>query len=198
MAKVYFYYSAMNAGKTTHLLQARYNYCERGMNTICLKSSLDTRDGESKIASRIGLEAPCISVSQTAEVFEIISKQLYKLGTLACVLIDEAQFLTPKQVEDACKVCDILDIPILCYGLRTDFLGNPFPGSSALLARADTLVELKTVCFCGRKATMNVRLDALGNPVTSGEQILIGGNESYKALCRKHFNLAHLGKAPHS
>lgn len=198
MAKVYFYYSAMNAGKTTHLLQARYNYHERGMNTLCLKPNIDTRNGEDTISSRIGLSAPCLSVSKETELYTVISNNLFKAGTLACVFVDEAQFLTPDQVEEVCKACDILNIPILCYGLRTDFLGNPFPGSSALLARADTLMELKTVCFCGRKAIMNIRLDENGNPVTSGNQIQIGGNETYKSLCRRHFTLAHLGKTPYN
>lgn len=189
MAKVYFYYSAMNAGKTTHLLQARYNYIERGMKTICLKPATDTRDGVETIKSRIGLEAPCYAVQETESLYTIIKEQL----PAACVLIDEAQFLNEAQVIEICKSCDDLDIPILCYGLRSDFTGKPFPGSAILLAQADILVELKTICHCGKKATMNLRLDECGIPVHIGNQVLIGGNAQYVAVCRKHFYRANTG-----
>ena len=183
MAKVYFYYSAMNAGKTTHLLQARYNYHERGMKTICLKPAMDTREGISIIKSRIGLEAPCYAIQDEESIFDIIKAEM----PLACVLIDEAQFLSKQQVIDICKSCDELRVPILCYGLRSDFLGNPFPGSSILLAQADILMELKTICHCGQKATMNLRIDDAGNAIKEGEQVLIGGNNQYISVCRKHF-----------
>jgi thymidine kinase len=187
MASVYFYYSAMNAGKTTLLLQARHNYLERDMHVLCLKPELDTRDEKGKIVSRVGLAAPCQLLSSSCSLYATVCQELAAARRLDCVLIDEAQFLSEAQVEEAFLVCDTLDIPVMCYGLRSDFLGNPFPASVRLLAKSDNLIELKTICHCGKKATMNLRMDAQGKAVTKGEQILVGGNDRYVALCRKHF-----------
>lgn len=187
MASVYFHYSGMNAGKTTMLLQARHNYLERGMHVLCLKPKLDTRDEQGKIVSRVGLSAPCHLLSSSCSLYAAVCLELSSARRLDCVLIDEAQFLTVAQVEEALLVCDSLNIPVMCYGLRSDFLGNPFPASVRLLTKCDNLIELKTICHCGKKATMNLRMDAQGNAVTSGEQVLVGGNDRYVALCRKHF-----------
>lgn len=187
MAGVYFYYSAMNAGKTTLLLQARHNYLERGMHVLCLKPATDTREQAGFITSRIGLNAPCTMLDSNASFYNIICHELGAVRRLDCVLVDEAQFLTEKQVEEAFLVCDTLGIPVMCYGLRSDFLGHPFPASTRLLAKADNIVELKTICYCGKKATMNLRVNSKGDAVTSGEQIMVGGNDSYISLCRKHF-----------
>ncbi len=186
MAQVYFYYSAMNAGKSTSLLQSSYNYHERGMQTLLLTPEIDQRAGLGKIASRIGLSSDAQSFTPDLDLFEHI-RSAHQSSELACVLIDEAQFLTPLQVRQLCQVADQLNIPILCYGLRTDFRGELFPGSAALLGWADNLTELKTICHCGKKATMNLRQSADGQPIREGEQIDIGGNERYIALCRKHF-----------
>ncbi len=185
MAKLHFYYSAMNAGKSTTLLQSSYNYHERGMKTLLLTPAVDDRFGASKIASRIGLEEQAISFDKEANLFEIIKKHLDE--NMRCVLLDEAQFLTKAQVWQLTDVVDHFKIPVLAYGLRTDFQGNTFEGSQWLLAWAEDLVEIKTICHCGRKATMNIRLDANGKKVKEGEQIVIGGNERYIAVCRKHF-----------
>jgi len=179
MAKLYFYYSAMNAGKSTYLLQARYNYLEHGMRPVCFKPAIDTRSLE--ISSRIGLSAPCIPVGVGDNIVELLPEKT------DCVLVDEAQFLSRTQVEELCYLVDTLGVPVLCYGLRTDFLGHTFPGSEALLALADVLVELKTVCYCGSKATMNLRVDSGGVPVRDGEQVCIGGNSMYVPVCRRHF-----------
>ncbi len=186
MAKLYFYYSAMNAGKSTVLLQSSHNYKERGMETLLLTPDVDQRAGVGKIASRIGLAADAHSFNPEDALFDLVAKQ-HRKNTLACVLIDEAQFLTRPQVEQLSKVADELSIPVLCYGLRTDFQGNLFPGSAALLGWADHLIELKTICHCGRKATMNLRLGPDGKAIKEGAQIEIGGNERYVAMCRKHF-----------
>lgn len=183
MADLYFYYSAMNAGKTTSLLQADYNYMERGMTSEIFTPSIDTRSGQGIVRSRIGLQKQGTVVDKDFDFFEYISKK----RTLSCVLVDEAQFLTAKQVDQLSDVVDFLGIPVLAYGIRTDFQGNTFEGSARLLAIADKLVELKTVCFCGRKATMNMRIDANGNKITAGEQIGIGGNDRYISVCREHF-----------
>lgn len=183
MADLYFYYSAMNAGKTTSLLQADYNYMERGMTSEIFTPSIDTRSGQGIVRSRIGLQKQGTVVDKDFDFFEYISKK----RTLSCVLVDEAQFLTAKQVDQLSDVVDFLGIPVLAYGIRTDFQGNTFEGSARLLAIADKLVELKTVCFCGRKATMNMRIDANGNKITAGEQIEIGGNDRYISVCREHF-----------
>ena len=186
MAKLYFYYSAMNAGKSTVLLQSSHNYKERGMNTLLLTPEVDQRAGHGKIASRIGLSAQARVFSPQAQLFELIESK-HQEETLACVLIDEAQFLTQTQVHQLASVADLISIPILCYGLRTDFQGQLFPGSAALLGWADNLIELKTICHCGRKATMNLRIDSNGAPIKEGDQVEIGGNESYIAMCRRCF-----------
>lgn len=185
MAKLYFYYSAMNAGKSTVLLQSSYNYRERGMNTLVLTPELDSRFGESKVTSRIGLEADARTFSQVDNLLEFCRSQ-HQLQTIHCVLVDEAQFLTKRQVEQLTEVADQLGIPVLTYGLRTDFQGKLFEGSKHLLAIADDLSEIKTICHCGRKATMVLRLDDQGNPLKEGAQVKIGGNESYVSVCRKH------------
>jgi thymidine kinase len=186
MAKLYFYYAAMNAGKSTTLLQADFNYRERGMETMLWTAKLDERAGAGTIGSRIALSAPAHSYDESVDLFTAIGEELKKRG-LDCILVDEAQFLSQRHVIELCEVADGLGIPVLCYGLRTDFQGKLFPGSAALLALADSLIELKAVCECGRKATMNLRVDAEGHAVASGAQTEIGGNDRYIALCRKHF-----------
>jgi len=186
MAKLYFYYSAMNAGKSTVLLQSSYNYRERGMRTLLFTPAIDSRYGAGRIESRIGLRASATSLATSDNLLKHVRTE-HTLSPVACVLIDEAQFLTPEQVWQASEVCDTLDIPVLCYGLRTDFQAKLFPGSAALLGLADTLIELKTICHCGRKATMNLRIDAAGQGVRQGAQVEIGGNNRYLAVCRHHF-----------
>ncbi len=186
MAKVYFYYAAMNAGKSTVLLQSSYNYRERGMRTLLFTPSIDTRYGGSRIESRIGLRSGAIALAASDNLLTRVRSE-HATQPVACVLIDEAQFITPEQVWQATDVADTLDIPVLCYGLRTDFQGKLFPGSGALLALADDLSELKTICHCGRKATMNLRVDAEGRAVKAGAQVEIGGNDRYVAMCRRHF-----------
>ena len=186
MAKLYFYYAAMNAGKSTTLLQADFNYRERGMATMLWTASFDDRGGAGTIASRIALDAPARTYDADIDLFRAITDELKK-RRLHCVLVDEAQFLTRDHVLQLCRVADDLSIPVLCYGLRTDFQANLFEGSAALLALADALIELKAVCECGRKATMNLRVDAEGHAVAAGAQTEIGGNDRYVALCRRHF-----------
>ena len=186
MAKLYFYYAAMNAGKSTTLLQADYNYRERGMETMLWTARLDDRAGAGVIGSRIALSAPAHVYDDSVDLFDAITDEL-KRRKLDCILVDEAQFLTQRHVLQLCEVADTLSIPVLCYGLRTDFQGKLFPGSAALLALADSLVELKAVCECGRKATMNLRVDADGRAVKEGASIEIGGNDRYISLCRRHF-----------
>ena len=186
MAKLYFYYAAMNAGKSTTLLQADFNYRERGMQTMLWTAAFDDRSGHGQIGSRIALSAPAATYNDDSDLFAEIAEQKTK-RKLDCVLLDEAQFLTRDHVLQLCRVADELGIPVLCYGLRTDFRGELFPGSAALLALADALVELKAVCECGRKATMNLRVDAAGHAVAAGAQTEIGGNDRYIALCRRHF-----------
>ena len=186
MAKLYFYYSAMNAGKSTTLLQADFNYRERGMDTMLWTAGHDHRSGSGTIGSRIALSAPANTYDEDVDLFRSIGEELKK-RELDCILVDEAQFLTQRHVLELCEVADRLGIPVLCYGLRTDFQGKLFPGSAALLALADSLVELKAVCECGRKATMNLRIDEDGHALTSGAQTEIGGNDRYIALCRHHF-----------
>lgn len=188
MAKVHFYYSAMNAGKTTTLLQSSYNYQERGMQTLLFKPDFDKRDGTDVIASRIGLQEKATLFGKNFDFFVFTEKALQE-KSYRCVLIDEAQFLTKEQVLQLTKVAHKLNIPVLAYGLRSDFQGKPFEGSMYLLAWAEDLCEIKTICHCGRKATMNVRVDEQGNPVTEGEQVEIGGNERYIAVCMRHFIL---------
>jgi thymidine kinase len=186
MAKLYFYYAAMNAGKSTTLLQADYNYRERGMETMLWTARLDDRAGEGTIGSRIALSAPAHRYDESVDLFTAITDELKK-RPLDCILVDEAQFLTQRHVLQLCEVADRLGIPVLCYGLRTDFQAKLFPGSAALLALADSLIELKAVCECGRKATMNLRVDAEGHAIAAGAQTEIGGNDRYVALCRRHF-----------
>ena len=186
MAKLYFYFAAMNAGKSTTLLQADYNYRERGMETMLWTAALDDRSGHGQIGSRIALSAPAATFGDDTDLLAAVTLE----GThrkLDCVLVDEAQFLTRDHVLQLCRVADELGIPVLCYGLRTDFRGQLFAGSAALLALADALIELKAVCECGRKATMNLRVDATGHAVAAGAQTEIGGNDRYIALCRRHF-----------
>lgn len=192
MAKLYFYYSAMNAGKSTVLLQSSYNYHERGMKTLLFTPKVDTRAGTGKIASRIGLDADAIPYDNDFNLYEFTKNEMAKHPELKCVLVDEAQFMTKDQVLQLTEIVDELDIPVLAYGLRTDFVGEPFPGSKYLLGLADNLVEIKTICHCGRKATMNMRIDANGKKVTVGEQVQIGGNESYMSVCRKHYKSGEL------
>lgn len=186
VAKLYFYYSAMNAGKTTTLLQSSHNYDERGMTTLLLKPLIDDREGLNVIRSRVGLEAEAKNFEKDDNLLQTIEGQ-HKTKSLNCVLVDEAQFLTRDQVIQLGNVVDRLEIPVLCYGLRTDFLGELFEGSRSLLAWADELREIKTVCHCGKKAIMTVRLNEEGKPLQAGEQIQIGGNESYVSMCRRHF-----------
>jgi thymidine kinase len=185
-AKVYFYYSAMNAGKSTILLQSSYNYQERGMQTMMLCPRLDTRAGTGRIRSRIGLDADAVPFERNQNLLETVQAENAK-RKLACVLVDEAQFLTRDQVYQLTDVADALGIPVLAYGIRTDFQGNLFEGSERLLAWADNLIELKTICHCGRKATMVLRVDAAGKAVREGAQIEIGGNDRYVSVCRRHF-----------
>jgi thymidine kinase len=186
MAKLYFYYAAMNAGKSTTLLQADFNYRERGMETMLWTAAHDDRAGAGMIGSRIALSAAAATYAPEVDLFASIIQELLR-RQLDCILVDEAQFLTRDHVLQLCRITDELGIPVLCYGLRTDFQGTLFPGSAALLALADSLIELKAVCECGRKATMNLRVDADGHAVAAGAQTEIGGNDRYVALCRRHF-----------
>ena len=189
MAKLHFYYSAMNAGKSTVLLQSSHNYNERGMDTLLLVPSIDDRYGVGKITTRLGLQADAIAVEPHHNLFTYTQQALTQNPNIKCVLVDEAHFLGKNQIEQLAHITDDLNIPVLAYGLRTDFRGEPFPGSLYLLALADALIELKTICHCGRKATMNMRIDEHGQAVREGRQIEIGGNERYVATCRKHFRL---------
>jgi thymidine kinase len=186
MAKLYFYYASMNAGKSSNLLQADFNYRERGMETMLFTAAAHDRAGYGIIDSRIGLTASAHAYRADTDLRDMVEEELRK-RRLDCVLVDESQFLSRDQVRQLASICDDLNIPVLAYGLRTDFQGNLFEGSGALLALADSLVELKAVCECGRKATMNLRIDSAGRSVRSGAQTQIGGNDSYVALCRRHF-----------
>ena len=185
MAKLYFYYSAMNAGKTTNLLQSEFNYRERGMNTLCFLPSSVVKFFNPLIQSRLGLSKVPISLEEDMDIRTYV-EQYTKLNSLSCILVDEAQFLTKNHVLQLCEVVDRHDIPVLTYGLRTDFQGELFQGSRALLALADHLVEIKTICFCGKKAIMTARMTPQGEPVTEGNQVECGGNDRYIPLCRKH------------
>lgn len=182
----------MNAGKSTILLQSSYNYRERGMRTIVFCPEFDHRHGIGKVSSRIGLSTPAQTFTTNQNLFQVVERE-HAEDPIHCVLVDEAQFLEPLQVKQLSDVCDYLNIPVLAYGLRTDFQGNLFPGSQQLLAWADSFQEVKTICHCGRKATMVLRVDDSGKPLREGEQIQIGGNESYIPVCRTHFKegLAH-------
>jgi thymidine kinase len=186
LAKLYFYYASMNAGKSTTLLQASFNYRERGMHTMLFTAGVDDRYGAGRITSRIGIEAEANSFNADTDLRAAVESE-HGVTPLACVLVDEAQFLSRGQVFQLASVADDLGIPVLAYGLRTDFRAELFEGSKCLLALADVLVELKAVCACGRKAIMNLRIDAAGQPVRDGAQTEIGGNDRYVALCRRHF-----------
>ncbi len=186
MAKLYFYYASMNAGKSTTLLQADFNYRERGMATMLWTAALDHRSDHHAIESRIGLGADARRYDPATDLWAAVTAR-HSTTPLACVLVDEAQFLSEAQVWQLARVADDACIPVLCYGLRTDFQGELFPGSKVLLGIADSLVELKAVCHCGRKATMNLRVDAQGKAVLAGAQTEVGGNDRYLALCRRHF-----------
>ncbi|MBO0343819.1 thymidine kinase [Roseibium limicola] len=193
MGKLYFNYSTMNAGKSTTLLQAAYNYQERGMTTLLLIASFDERAGRGRIGSRIGLTAEADIFRSEDDLFTHV-RTAHSDRSLDAVFVDEAQFLTDSQVRQLARVADELNIPVMCYGLRTDFQGKLFPGSAALLALADNLKEIKTICWCGRKATMVARLDQSGRIVAEGKQVVIGGNETYVSLCRNHWTQGDLGK----
>ncbi len=192
MAKLHFYYSAMNAGKTTTLLQSNYNYHERGMHTLLFTPKIDNRYQEGLIKSRIGLEAKATVFTPNDDLFAI-TKEMQAKSKIHCVLVDEAQFLKKNQVFQLTEIVDKLNIPILAYGLRTDFQAEPFEGSLYLLAWAESMSEIKTICHCGRKATHVLRLDEQGRPIAMGEQIAIGGNDRYVSVCRKHFKLGETG-----
>ncbi len=186
MAKLYFYYSSMNAGKSTSLLQSSYNYRERGMNTLVMSPELDDRYDVGQVTSRIGLTSEATTFQPGHNLQDVV-RAAHEQEPIHCVLIDEAQFLTKEQVFQLTEVTDAMNIPVLAYGLRTDFRGEPFEGSKYLLAWADNLKEIKAICHCGTKATMVVRMDAYGNAVTEGAQVEIGGNDRYVSMCRRHF-----------
>jgi len=192
MAKLYFYYSTMNAGKSTTLLQSAFNYEERGMQTLLLTAAFDDRYGVGKIASRIGLEADANLFTGSTDLLAL-TKDILEQRPVDCVMVDESQFLTKQQVFELSEIADQLRIPVLCYGLRTDFQGNLFEGSLHLLAWADELKELKTICHCGSKATMVIRVNEEGAPIRDGAQKEIGGNDRYVSLCRKHFKQSTYG-----
>ena len=192
MAKLHFHYSTMNAGKSTLLLQAAYNYKEMGMETLLLTADFDDRTENGKITSRIGISEQAELYSQCSDLLSLIEKKT-KEKALACVLVDEAQWLSPSQVWQLAQVVDDLRIPVICYGLRVDFMGELFPGSAKLLAIADEMREVRTICHCGSKATMVVRKDSDGKVQTSGDQVQVGGNEMYFSLCRLHWRQAVKG-----
>ncbi|WP_153447307.1 thymidine kinase [Vibrio algicola] len=192
MAQMYFYYSAMNAGKSTTLLQSSFNYRERGMNSVIFTAEIDDRDGVGKVSSRIGLQSDAHLYNANTDMFSAV-KTLNQAEKIHCIMIDECQFLSKQQVYQLSEVVDKLHIPVLCYGLRSDFLGELFEGSQYLLAWADKLIELKTICHCGRKANMVVRMDENGVAIAEGDQVAIGGNDRYDSVCRMHYKEA-LGK----
>lgn len=189
MAKLYFNYSTMNAGKSTLLLQAAHNYRERGMETYLITAQFDNRAGEGRIASRIGIGDPADTFAPAENMFAKLEARL-ALGPVSCVFIDEAQFLSKEQVWQLACAVDALSVPVMCYGLRVDFQGQLFPGSAALLAWADEMREVRTICHCGKKATMVVRKGADGKALRDGDQVVIGGNETYVSLCRRHWREA--------
>ncbi|CUH67940.1 Thymidine kinase [Thalassovita gelatinovora] len=186
MAKLYFHYSTMNAGKSTVLLQASYNYRERGMDTYVLTAQFDNRAGQGKVASRIGIDSRADTFAPGDDLFAKVQARLSD-GSVACIFIDESQFLEKDQVWQLARVVDDLDVPVMCYGLRVDFRGELFPGSAALLALADEMREVRTICHCGKKATMVVRMGPDGQALKEGAQVQIGGNETYVSLCRRHW-----------
>jgi thymidine kinase len=189
MAKLYFYYSAMNAGKSTILLQASYNYQERGMETVLFSPCIDTRYQAGKICSRIGLSAASHAFTEQDDLLALVGHKKTEYSKIKSVFVDEAQFLTKNQVQQLSEVTDQLNIPVLAYGLRSDFRGEPFEGSLYLLIWADEIHEIKTICHCGAKATMNMRVDPHAQKIVAGQQIEIGGNERYVSVCRKHFKM---------
>ena len=189
MAKLYFHYSTMNAGKSTLLLQASHNYVERGMQTYLLTANFDDRAGTGRIGSRIGIGADADTFASKTNLLSKIQERL-NAGPCACVFIDEAQFLSADQVWQLARAVDDLKVPVMCYGLRVDFQGKLFPGSAALLALADEMREIRTICHCGKKATMVVRQDEHGNVLKDGAQVQVGGNETYVSLCRVHWRQA--------
>lgn len=186
MASLYFTYSAMNAGKSTALLQVAHNYEEREQQVLLLTPAIDDRAGQGKIASRLGIDRQALAFSNTTDLAALIEAR-HRQRKIDCVLIDEAQFLSEAQVWQLTEVVDRVDIPVMCYGIRTDAFGKAFPGSAVLLGVADKLAEMKTICHCGRKATMNLRIDENGEAITEGSQIAIGGDEDYVSCCRKHW-----------
>lgn len=189
LAKLHFYYSAMNAGKSTTLLQSSYNYNERGMDTLIFVPEVDDRYGVGKVTTRIGLRADAITVKDDFDIYRHVREDIATNPNIKCVLVDEAQFLSQQQVQQLCLITEELNRPVLAYGIRTDFQGEPFVGSKYLLALADELIEIKTICHCGRKAIMNLRTDETGGAVREGNQIEVGGNDLYVATCRRHFRL---------
>lgn len=196
MAKLHFYYSAMNAGKTTTLLQSNHNYRERGMMTLMFTPSVDDRYQKGLIKSRIGLEHEAIPFDPDFNFFKFVSRSLQETSLpIKCILVDESQFLTKIQIQQLIEVVDDLKIPVLCYGLRTDFQGEPFEGSKYLLAWAEEMTEIKTICHCGKKATMSARINDSGRIVSEGDQIEIGGNDKYISLCRKHWRNKELSSS---
>lgn len=186
MASLHFHYSTMNAGKSALLLKDNYNYIESGMQTLVLKPSIDTREGEAVVRSRMGNETPCVLFSPEQDLYTFIGDMWADNPKIVCVFIDEVQFLTKEQAVQLTEVVDLLNIPVMAYGLRTDFQGNLFEGSNMLFARADRLVEIRTICWCGKRANMVLRLDGNGEVVREGDQVLVGGNDSYVSVCRKH------------
>lgn len=196
MAKLYFNYSTMNAGKSTVLLQASHNYRERGMNTYLITAQFDNRAGEGKIASRIGIGETADTFAPGEDLFAKLAERLQQ-GPVACVFVDEAQFLSKDQVWQLARAVDDLKVPVMCFGLRVDFRGELFPGSAALLALADEMREVRTICHCGKKATMVIRQGPDGKALSDGEQVQIGGNETYVSLCRRHWREA-VGDTPKS
>ena len=189
MAKLYFHYSTMNAGKSTVLLQAAHNYVERGMTPYLLTAQFDNRAGDGRVASRLGIGQPADTFAPGEDLFAKIESRLNE-GPVACSFIDEAQFLESEQVWQLARAVDDLNVPIMCFGLRVDFRGELFPGSATLLALSDEMREVRTICHCGKKATMVVRMDAEGNTLKDGAQVQIGGNETYVSLCRRHWREA--------
>lgn len=190
MAKLYFHYSTMNAGKSTVLLQAAHNYRERGMQPYLMTAQMDNRAGAGRIASRIGIGAQADTFAPDQDLFALLKSKIDSGDRPACVFVDEAQFLSHDQVWQLARAVDDLKVPVMCYGLRVDFKGDLFPGSAALLAWADEMREIRTICHCGKKATMVVRMDADWRPIPDGAQVQIGGNETYVSLCRRHFRAA--------
>ncbi|MEM7473029.1 MAG: thymidine kinase [Pseudomonadota bacterium] len=189
MAKLYFHYSTMNAGKSTLLLQAAHNYQEMGMETYLLTANFDDRAGSGQIGSRIGIARPADTYSHSSDLYAMIAERLEN-GPVACVMVDEAQWMSKEQVWQLARAVDDLGVPVMCYGLRVDFRGELFPGSATLLALADEMREVRTICHCGRKATMVIRKDDDGNALIDGAQVQVGGNETYVSLCRRHWREA--------